>query len=62
MGNAHILAAMIEAGQPTLIGDQLHYVGVDDRGVEPYIIAVPDDRNDDALAVIHATPNEWRNR
>ena len=61
IGNAHILAAMINAGEPTTEGDALIYVGEDDRGIELLIIAVPDDRNPGGLAVIHASPN-WRNR
>jgi hypothetical protein len=59
IGNAHILAAMIDAGVPTIDGDALVYIGIDDRGVERHIIAVPDDRGE-GLAVIHAMPNEWR--
>ncbi|MGN7799091.1 hypothetical protein [Leifsonia sp. 22587] len=59
IGNAHILAAMMDAGEPTAEGDALRYVGRDDRGVELEIIAVPNDRGD-GLAVIHAMPTEWR--
>ena len=59
IGNAHILAAMIDAGVPTVDGDALVDIGRDDRGVELHIIAVPDDRGE-GLAVIHAFPNEWR--
>jgi hypothetical protein len=62
IGNAHIIAAMIDAGDPLTVGDQLHFVGIDDRGLELHIIAVPDDRDEDSIAVIHAAPNEWRNR
>jgi hypothetical protein len=40
--------------------DQLVYVGRDDRGVELHIIAVPDDRDPDGLAVMHCMPNDWR--
>lgn len=37
---------MIDAGEPTPEdGDALVYIGKDDRGVELYIVAVPDDRN-----------------
>jgi hypothetical protein len=42
------------------VGDQLLFVGVDDRGIELEIIAVPDDRNPETLAVIHAMPTEFR--
>lgn len=62
IGNAHIIAAMINAGDPTVDGDQMHYIGTGDRGLELHIVAVPDDRDEDAIAVIHAAPNEWRNR
>lgn len=62
IGNAHILAAMVDAGDPVVDGDQMHYVGTDDRGLQLHIIAIPDDRREDGIAVIHAAPNEWRNR
>jgi hypothetical protein len=58
IGNAHILAAMQNAGKPVLVPemDQLLYVGRDDRGIELLIIAVPDNRDPGGLAVIHAMP------
>ena len=58
IGNAHILAAMQNAGEPVLIPgmDQLLYVGQDDRGIELLVIAVPDNRKPGGLAVIHAMP------
>ncbi len=63
IGNAHILAAMAAAGEPELVetdlGPQLHYIGADDRGVELHVIAVPDDRNPEGLAVIHAMPTSF---
>ena len=51
IGNAHILAAMQNAGKPVLVPgmDQLLYVGRDDRGIELLIIAVPDNRDRAAL-------------
>jgi hypothetical protein len=60
IGNRHILEAMVDAGEPTPIRDQLHYLGTDSRGIELEIIAVPDDRNPGGLAVIHAMPAEFR--
>jgi hypothetical protein len=60
VGNARIVEAMVAAGVPTVIGDQLHYVGVDGRGVELEIVAVPDDRKPGGLAVIHAMPTGFR--
>ena len=61
IGNAHILAAMVDAGEPTADpdSDQLVYLGRDDRGVELYIIAVPDDRDPEGLTVIHCAPLAW---
>jgi hypothetical protein len=59
IGNAHILAAMRNAGRPTVIGDRLVYVGEDDRGVELVVITVPDDKRSGGVAVIHAIPFEW---
>jgi hypothetical protein len=59
IGVAHIVAVM-NAVDPIEIGDQLLFVGVDDRGIELEIIAVPDDRNPETLAVIHAMPTEFR--
>ena len=42
----------------------LQFIGVDDRGVELEVIAVPDDHNPgpDNLAVIHAMPTRYRRR
>ncbi len=62
IGNAHILEAMLDAGEPVAVGDQLLYVGVDDRGVELEVIAVPDDSDRADLTVIHAMPTIWRVR
>ena len=59
IGNAHTLAAMRNAGRPTVIGDRLVYVGEDDRGVELVVITVPDDKRPGEAAVIHAIPSEW---
>jgi hypothetical protein len=61
VGNAHILAALQTAGEPTVVGDQLHYLGTDDRGVELEILAVPDDKRT-GLTVIHAMPTNYRRR
>jgi hypothetical protein len=59
IGVAHIVAVM-NAVDPIPVGDQLLFVGVDDRGIELEIIAVPDSRNPETLAVIHAMPTEFR--
>lgn len=60
VGNQRIIEAMANAGEPTVIGDQLHYVGVDSRGLKLEVIAVSDDRNPGDLAVIHAMPTGYR--
>ena len=62
VGNRRILEAMANAGEPTVIGDQLHYLGTDSRGVEVEVVAVPDDRNPGGLAVIHAMPVNFRRK
>jgi hypothetical protein len=64
IGNAHILAAMVNAGDPIVdpAGDQLVFVGRDDRGIELHIIAVPDDRDPAGLTVIHCMPNAWHEK
>jgi hypothetical protein len=59
IGNARILEAMVDAGEPVQIGDQLLYIGRDRRGVVLHIVAVRDDRNPDDLAVIHAMPASY---
>jgi len=63
IGNAHILAAMANAPPPTLVdtedGRQLHFLGADDRGIELHVIAVPDNRREGGLAVIHAMPTSY---
>jgi hypothetical protein len=51
---------MIDAGLPVTVGDQLLYVGIDDRGVELEVIAVPDDTDRADLTVIHAMPTSFR--
>ena len=53
---------MVNAGEPTLVGDQLLYLGPDDRGIELEIIAVPDDSGRADLTVIHAMPTALRKR
>lgn len=59
IGVAHIVAVM-NAVDPIRIGDQMLFIGLDDRGIELEIIAVPDDCNPETLAVIHAMPTEFR--
>lgn len=64
IGKAHALAALENAGKPTVvpspsddIDDRLVFIGKDDRGVELEIIAV---QLPDCLLVIHVMPTEFR--
>lgn len=59
IGNAHILAAIANAGDPTIEGDAQTYIGTDDRGVELKIVLVPDNRRPGGWAVIHAMPTSY---
>lgn len=59
---SRIRAALRNAGMPVaVIGDRLYFVGIDSRGVELEMIAVPWHKDDDHLLVIHAMPSMWRN-
>jgi hypothetical protein len=60
IGVLHIVTAMLNAGEPMVVGDSYWYRGRDDRGVELEIIAVPDNRGRTGLAVIHAMPAAYR--
>ena len=62
VGNRRILEAMANAGEPPVIGDQLHYLGSDSRGVVLEVVAVPDDRHPVGLAVIHAMLVNFRRK
>ena len=62
IGNQHILEAMRNAGDPVIEGDAMVYVGLDDRGVELEVVAVPDDKHDGGIAVIHAMPTALRRK
>jgi hypothetical protein len=53
---------VIQTVDPVHVGDQLLFVGPDDRGVELEIIAVPDNQKPETLAVIHAMPTSFRRR
>lgn len=63
IGNAHILAAIKDAGAPLIVederGPQLHYIGIDDRGVQLHVVALPDNRREGWLAIIHAMPTSF---
>lgn len=62
IGNAHIIAAIENAGEPDEQEDgAFSFVGKDDRGIELEIIAINDNRRD-GLAVIHAMPTEFRRK
>lgn len=62
IGKAHILAAMENATHRFRQGDAYIYLGIDDRGDELLIVAVPDDRAGalpEDLTVIHAMPTRF---
>ena len=62
-GVAHIRAAILNAGEAVYDETEGAYswVGIDDRGIELEVVAVPDDKRD-GLAIIHAMPTEFRKR
>jgi hypothetical protein len=60
IGVAHILAALMNAGEPIVEGTKYWYYGPDDRGVELEIIAVPDDTGRADVTVIHVMPTLYR--
>lgn len=60
IGKVFILEALVNAGEPTIEGDSLIYVGADSRGVEIEVVVVPDDRRAGGLAIIHAMPTQYR--
>jgi len=53
---------VVDTVAPVELGDRLAFIGEDDRGVELEIIAVPHDRDPDALAVIHVMPTAFRKK
>jgi hypothetical protein len=53
---------MRNAGDPVIEGDAMVYIGLDDRGVELEVVAVPDDKHDGGIAVIHAMPTALRRK
>lgn len=63
IGKAHVLAAMNDAGEPTVVAgaegedDRLLWIGVDDRGVELEVIGVD---LPDYLLVMHVMPYAYR--
>ena len=64
IGKDHVLVALENAGEPTLVpapsddlDDRLVFVGVDDRGIELEIIGI---QLSDFLYVIHVMPTEFR--
>lgn len=65
IGRAHALAAMENAGEPTVVpatekyDEQLEWIGRDDRGVELRIIGL--DRPD-VILVIHVQPTSYEHQ
>lgn len=54
------IRAVLETVDPIAIGDQLVFIGLDDRGIELEIVAVRDHKDQQRLAVIHAMPTSFR--
>ncbi len=59
IGVAHV-QFVVDTVDPIKSGDRLVFIGEDDRGVELEIIAIPDDRDPNALAVIPVMPTAFR--
>lgn len=64
IGKAHALAALENAGRPTVVpassdalDERLVFVGVDDRGIELEIIAI---QLPGFLYIIHVMPTQFR--
>ena len=63
IGKAHVLVAMNDAGEPTVVAgdegedDRLLWIGVDDRGIELEIIGVD---LPDYLLIMHVMPYAYR--
>ena len=55
-----MFAAIADAGTPTLVGDQLHWVGKDDRGVELHVVGFVAAEDPDLVIVIHVQPTSQR--
>ena len=64
IGQAHALAAMAAAGEPVLTfdeGPQLHWVGLDDLGIELHIAGRPAIEDpDDLVIIVHVQPTSQR--
>lgn len=63
IGNAHMIAALDDAGAPMVEETdriKLHWVGVDDRGVELEIVGLVADENPDLVIIIHVMPTHYR--
>jgi hypothetical protein len=62
IGNAHMLAAIAAAGEPTVEETdrvRLLWVGVDDRGIELEIIGLVADEDPDLVIIIHCMPTTY---
>jgi hypothetical protein len=62
ISQSRIIAALNNAVHVGSIGDQEHFVGVDNLGVELELIVVPDDKRFGEYACIHAMPTRYRNQ
>jgi len=62
IGRAHALASVANAGTPIIIGDQLHWIASDDRGVELHIIGKPAAEDPDLIILYHVMPTSLRKK
>jgi hypothetical protein len=70
IGKAHALAALAEAGEPTvsqgmyegIMRTYLDWVGTDDRGVELEITGRIAEEDEGLVIVIHVMPTEFRSK
>lgn len=57
--SGRILAALDNAELVAVDGDKEVYIGVDSYGVELKMVVIPDDRDPENKACIHATPTYY---
>ncbi|HBX81780.1 MAG: hypothetical protein WAV45_02125 [Propionibacteriaceae bacterium] len=63
IGKGHALAAMADAGQPTVMGNgDLLWIGLDDRGLLLEVIAFVDGLDPEVVVVKHVMPYGYRRK
>ena len=66
IGKAHVVAALANAGTPVLAVDpqgkpQLHWIALDDRGIELHIAGRPSIEDpSDLVIIVHVQPTNQR--